>query len=353
MSFVIPSAYMAKLFQEKGFELNDWQKAALIWNAPDKTWAEKLSSLKDLSEFTSDEGLCEQIAQRIDYENIMFQRFMENNVRFVYVVCEASWGNAGYFRDFRMAKAYALKFMEENDTICRIEKQHIVSSEDDLTVKTISWRNPYLFDNNGKSPWKVEGTPYEGQNVAFVILERTGQIKSVFSREMTFEEQMSVEYSPNRFECKYFEIPFEATAGTPVKLTYSSGNYDDYGILLTDTAEWQEFLRSPHFKDFADIAVTVVYLTEQGLWSHEHVNPLYLDFETRPAYSSFDQKGQTYIAAMTAFSTYCQSGDDKEHNAEVAICAAKRYRDLCLESYIAKNKNHIHDYAKNINDIII
>ncbi len=352
---LIPSAYMKKLFRKKGFEFNDWQKATLIWNAPDKTWLEKLLSLKELSEFTSDEELRGQIIQRIDYENAIFQRFIANNGQFVYVVCEDTWGNAGYFWDFNMAKTYALKFMERNGTICQIEKQHIVSSEEDLAVKAISWFNPYLFDNKGESPWKVENTPYDGQNVASITLDRKGQIKSVFSREMTLDEQMSVGYSPDRFEMQYFEIPFEATAGTPVKLTYSPGSYDDYGILLTDTAEWNKFLSSSHFKDFSDIAVTVVYLTEQGLWRHEHINPLYLDFEMLPSCSSYDQKGRAYMAAMRVFSIYCQSGDDKEHNAEVAIGAAKRYRDVCLESYIEneKNKNHIHDCATNISDIII
>lgn len=140
-----------------------------------------------------------------------------------------------------------------------------------------------------------------------------------------------------------------------LKFTYSSANYDDYGILLTDTAEWNDFLRSPQFKDFLNVAVTVVFLTEQGLWSHEHINPMYLDFETRPSYSSFDQKGRTYIAAMMAFSIYWQSDNNKEHNAEVAISTAKKYRDVCLENYIEneKNKSHVHDYAKSIHNIII
>ncbi len=352
---LIPSAYMKKLFSEKDFGLNEWQKATLIWNAPDKTWEEKLLFLKELSEFTSDEELREQIVQRIDYENTMLQRFMENDGQFVYVVCEDTWGNAGFFHDYRMAKAYALKFMEEHDSICHIEKQRIVSSEEDLTVKAISWCNPYLFDNKGKSPWEVEDTPYDGQEIASITFERNGRIKHLFSKEITLDEQTAVEYNPDRFEMQYFKIPFEATVGTTVKLTYGSDNYDNYGILLTNTAEWEKFLKSPCFKDFSDIAVTVAYLTERGIWSHEHINPLYLDFETRPSYSSFDQKGRTYIAAMMAFSIYCQSDDNKEHNAEVAINTAKRYRDVCLENYIEneKNKNHVHDYAKSIDDIII
>jgi len=352
---LIPSAYMQKLFADKDFELNEWQKATIVWNAPDKTWEEKILFLKELSEFTSDEELREQIVQRIDYENTMLQRFMENDGQFVYVVCEDTWGNFGFFNNYQMAKAHALKFMEENDTICRIEKQRIVSSEEDLTERAICWWNPYLLDNEGESPWKVEDTPYDGQATASITLDRNGRIKHLFSKEMTLAEQTAVEYNPDRVELQYFEIPFEGVAGTPVKLIYDSDSYDNYGILLTDTAEWENFLKKPCFKDFSDIAVTVVYLTEQGIWSHEHINPLYLDFEARPSYSSYDQKGQAYISAMMALTLYYQSDDNKEHNAEVAINTAKRYRDVCLENYIEneKDKNHVHDYAKSIDDIIM
>ncbi len=354
---LIPSAYMRRLFSKKGFELTDCQKATLIWNAPDKAWEEKILALNEHLHFVCHEKLRNQIVQRIDYENTMLNRFMKNNGQFVYVVFEDTWGNTGYFHDFRMAKAYALKFMEEHDSnsICHIEKQRIVSSEEDLTVKEISWWNPYLFDNKDKSPWQTEDVPYDGQATASITLNWNGQIKSLFSKEMMLDEQIAVEYNPDRFEIQYFEIPFEGVAGTPVKLMYDSDNYYNYGILLTNTSEWNDFLHSPHFKDFSDIAVTVVYLTEQGLWSLEHINPLYLDFETRPSYNSFDQKGRTYIAAMMAFSIYLLSDDNKEHNAEIAINTAKRYRDVCLESYIEneKSKNHIHDYAKSIDDIII
>lgn len=352
---LIPSEYMKKLFLKKGYELDDWQKATLIWNAPTKIWEERMVALNEHLKSISDEKLSKQIIQRINYENTMLARFMQNDGRFVYVVREDTWGNAGFFHDYKMAKAYALKFMDENDKICRIDKQHIVCSEEDLTVKSISWWNTHLFDDNGKSPWKVEDTLYDGQEAASITLERNGRIKNLFSNEMTLDEETAVEYNSDRFEMKYFEIPFEGVAGTPVKHIYDSDNYDNYGILLTDTAEWSEFLRIPRFKDFSDISVTVVYLNEQGLWSHKHINPLYLDFETGPSFSSYDQKGQTYIAAMMAISIYCRCDDNKEHNAEVAIRIAKRYRDVCLENYIEneKNKSHVHDYAKNIDDIII
>ena len=185
---------------------------------------------------------------------------------------------------------------------------------------------------------------HEGFETACVSLTKDGAIKHIWSNEMSTEEQAVVdELNSERFEFQFIELPFEGIRGTPVKLIYDSDSYDNYGILLTDTVEWENFLKKPCFKDFSDIAVTVVYLTEQGIWSHEHINPLYLDFEARPSYSSYDQKGQTYISAMMALTLYYQSDDNKEHNAEVAINTAKRYRDVCLENYIEneKNKNHV------------
>ena len=70
---------------------------------------------------------------------------MANDGRFIYVVCENTWGNAGYFRDFQMAKDYELKFIEKHDHICQIEKQRLVSNEDDLSVKAISGSNLLSF----------------------------------------------------------------------------------------------------------------------------------------------------------------------------------------------------------------
>lgn len=84
----IPSAYMKNLLTLKDFMLTDWQVATIIWNAPDKGWQDKVSLLNEHVKSINDENLRMQIIQRIEYENIKLDRFMANDGRFIYVVCE-------------------------------------------------------------------------------------------------------------------------------------------------------------------------------------------------------------------------------------------------------------------------
>ena len=42
---LVPSACMRAYFEELHFEFTDFQKATLIWNAPNKSWKERLEAL--------------------------------------------------------------------------------------------------------------------------------------------------------------------------------------------------------------------------------------------------------------------------------------------------------------------
>ncbi len=86
---LVSSKYMRKIFQEEGFELTDFQKATLIWNAPDKNRGDKLTVLRELSENTNDDALRQQIMERLQYEGEALRRFMDNSAwRYVYVIEE-------------------------------------------------------------------------------------------------------------------------------------------------------------------------------------------------------------------------------------------------------------------------
>lgn len=350
--FEIPSAYMRNLFAKKGFELTDWQKATLIWNAPDKAWEERVSSLNEHLKSINDEKLSKQIIQRIDYENTMLQRFMENDDRFVYVVVENTRCNVGYFANYEMAREYAIKYMEENDVVCQIQKQRIIYTPDDLIVKPTGRWNPHFYK---KPPVEDEAVPYGGFETACVSLTKDGAIKHLWSNEMSTEEQAVVdEFNSERFEFQYSKIPFVGKKGTVVKVIYDTDKYSSYGVLMTDTKEWNDYINDSRrdYSDYSDISGTVCFLTEQGLWSQEHINPCYLEFNIHPSFSSQDKKGKAYIVAMIAFTIYWSSDKDKERNARIAIATARQYRDVCLENYVEHSKTHVHDYAKNIQDII-
>lgn len=47
--------------------------------------------------------------------------------------------------------------------------------------------------------------------------------------------------------------------------------------------EWNIYLQSAEEKqwymDYSDIMVTIKTVTEEGIWTHEHVNPMYLEYD--------------------------------------------------------------------------
>lgn len=330
----------------EGYSMSERSNATIIWNA-DKSWEEKIAALKEISAFTSDDKLKNQIIQRVNFEEKMLGRFKENSDnRCIFVVNEHR-NNVGYFANFDMAKEYAVKLMEKNDTLCQILKQRIVFTSEDLMVhRTCCYSSEY------NKPMKEYTEPYDGFEIASVKLTKNGGIMDIWSDEMSLEERAAVnEYDLERFEYQFVDVPFEGERGTIVKVTGSPDKYEDYGVLLTDTAEWNMVRDMPHRKDFTDIAVTVVYLTELGLWRHEHINPLYLDFDVRP--EAHDEKGKAYIDAMTALSEYFRFGNDQNVGQYFtrAIETAKKYRDICREIY-DKARKRPHENAKSINDII-
>lgn len=58
-------------------------------------------------------------------------------------------------------------------------------------------------------------------------------------------------------------------------------------------ADWNRYLNRIEEKnwyvDFSDIQMICYKLTESGIWSHEHINPLYLEVEF-PTYIEDDPK---------------------------------------------------------------
>lgn len=58
---LVPSACMRAYFEELHFEFTDFQKATLIWNAPNKSWKERLEALCELAETTEDANIRQQI----------------------------------------------------------------------------------------------------------------------------------------------------------------------------------------------------------------------------------------------------------------------------------------------------
>ena len=273
---LVPSEYMREYFKAVGFEFTDFQKATLIWNAPKKSWEEKMDALEELAETTKDENLKRQISERICFEKKQLEVFKDNaESRYIYVVEESKESySCGFFAEYDKAFQYLLKYEKEYEVECAIKKQLVVRTAEDEIVRTHGRGNPYMGVE------VEEFSEYDGEAIAEVCINRNGKIIRFYSYELSKEEEEVVsEFKPERFEHAFMKIPFEMQMGTPVKDIVTGA----YGILAQDKEEWDDFLRRIEernlYVDFADIQVTIYTLTETGYWYHEHVNPLYLEIE--------------------------------------------------------------------------
>lgn len=325
---LVPSQLMRDFYNEISFEFTDFQKATLIWNAPEKTRREILDALRELAEITGDENTKKQIFERIDFEERVFTTFINNqSSKYVYVVVDSEDdGSYGFFADYNMAIEYALKYAEKYETKCSVRKQLIVTTEADKRV-----RNPWKGNPN-MGIEVDEYNEYQGNAVAEVKLNVNGDIECLWSDELTREDEFIVdEYRTDRFEYQFIKVPFDLQVGSPVKDVISG----TYGILAQGKEEWDKYLQKIEdrklYVDYSDVQVMVYRLTENGYWSHEHINPMHLDIEI-PPYIQDDEKRNALRHAMEAFGDYLSHKDRGiEFCPEYVLKYAKEYAMVCQE----------------------
>lgn len=301
---LVPSEWMRNYLKEQGRELSDKEKATIIWNAPKCRLEERLNALEELSRGSSDEELKKQILERIDYENAAFEELKKNtDGKFVYIVEGDDEGVYGVFADYEAAEEYAaqaLKDFERYGAVFSIEKYSVVSK-----------------DNPGD---KCCSSYFACASVHF---DKSGEIRGVYSSEITSE---TIDEQKGRFEDMYFKIPFGMEYGI---VKYVPDN--TYGVLAKNKADWDRFLGkwSDDALEFGDIQVIVYELTDKGIWSHGHINPLYLEpvAPENVDYSKNAEKQAAFLAAANALVEYFKN--ETEENGKLVLDTAKAYAEVC------------------------
>ena len=364
---LVPSKYARKCFKEKGFTFTDFNKATIIWNE----YGDK-DVLRELADTTSDDILKQQICERLAYEEKKSKVFQDNSSgRYVYVVLDEEGYPCGYFADYRMAHDYGIRHAKNNtekvvevngmtrnygfysvkkkkDTKFEIEKQLIVASKKDLTVKWLSRRNPNLFPE--KETYKY--SDYHGSAVATMsCCSADGTIRNVWSNEMPREDEVRVdEYRPERFENQFIKMPFECYPGMAVRCL-DAGHKGRYGIVRVDWNEELRFIEEKNlFCDFSDVEVKVVFLTEDGIWDHDHIAPMYLE-KADYRCEGDDEKARAEMRAAESLTNYLikqsENAPDLDVYAEKAIKCAQRYRDIYLKLMVDRmKKRKMVDFTK-------
>ena len=93
--------------------------------------------------------------------------------------------------------------------------------------------------------------------------------------------------------------------------------------------EWNRYLERIEEKkwyvDLSDIQMMCYGLTESGIWSHEHINPLYIEVEF-PTYIEDDPKRQALRYAMEAMGDYLShKSNGKEFCPDLVLKYARKY----------------------------
>lgn len=330
MDKYIESKYVRERYAEIGFELTDFQKATIIWNKHSLTYNECLEELAKICESTSDMQLKEQIKERIAYEKKVFARLKESNDENVVYIVKTADDLYGVFTKFDTALLQAKKIVMEEYTgdEIRIEKHLVVTGDE---VPATQKMGP--FGNYTES--------YLGYPIAYVELDKNGEIIYIVSEELC-EEEKNVDhgYNRERFEFKFFELPYVHIQGLPVKNVVTG----EYGIMATDKKEWDEFLdkvRAGLHVDYADVSHMVFCLTKDGIWSHEHWNPIETEIEV-PNGNWSDNKVRTYERAMEALSDY-MSGHTGEANERMVVRLAREHALACYSDKIISEDAKIDD----------
>lgn len=293
---LIDSKYTREKFAELGVEFDEWQKAAILWHKP-LLYQEMIDALSDFVSEVSDLELKQQIEQRITIEKKMLKKFKENpDDEYVYVVKLLSDEcDYGIFSVYELALLQAQTVGKEENERMKIEKHRIIRE-------------------------KTESIFLDAQ-VATIIFNKDGQIETIWYDEITEVIDIS---NINRFEGKYFEVPYVHEPGMLVKY----GDSDEYAVVATTKADDErarELMKKCDNLEFYDNNLVVYQLTDEGYWSHEHWSPFMID-KLEVSAKVTNKRSLEYWSAMEALSDYL-AGNTSQRQEELVLRTARAYAE--------------------------
>lgn len=293
---------MREYLQKKNRVLTDFEKATLIWNLPGISWRERIKALQELEKETTDSVLRQQIQDRLQYELAEYEDFLKIEPgKYVYTVEDEHRELYGVFADFDAAYEYVLYCLEEFKEFnvrCFFLKKNLICTKETLEEYKESYGHEY----------------------ACMEIDAKGDIayfwsSGVFTHEEDYKE---------RFEDHFFRIP----CGLPTGCVKVVG-LDSYGVVKNSEEAWEAFMdrwSDSGAVDYMDLSVTVCFLTENGLWSHEHINPLLLEPDM-PSPKPGDVKEKAHVEAIKALTRYWEN--ESIANAAEVLLTASQYAIEC------------------------
>lgn len=260
LEILIPSGYVRNYIKESGWAFTDREKASLLCHA-DIPWRERCQRMKDLQQRTHDGELKREISAYLDKAGMEYAAFKENGSRshiYILKIREegGSWDGEylarGYFFDWKTAYGYGKK----EDAPFEIEK-HLAEGKKDL----------------------IESEDMEtcGYTVAYLYFNEKGDEQYFGSLEM--ENDAGDDFYEN-FRTAFYKVPNPFERGDIVRRVQT----EEYGIVEVSQKWWKEKMikfQSSEYRqrvDYSDVQIRVAFLNKDGTFSHDHINPIDLEW---------------------------------------------------------------------------
>ena len=258
LEIMIPSEYVRDYIKETGWTFTGREKASLLYHA-DISWREQCKYLKTLEGYSSNKELKRQICEYLDKIEINYAAFKENSNRnHIYILKireeDSSYTKiqpSGYFYDWEMACEYGKK-----EKFPFVIEKHPVGDKKD-----------FLKHKDGE---------YCDYEVAYLCIDEKGKEQYFESQEMN--DDVGDDFYEN-FRTAFYEVPNPFERGDIVRLVGT----EEYGIVEISQKRWKEnmikFQSSEYSQkvDYSDVQIRVLFLNQDGTFSHDHINPVTLE----------------------------------------------------------------------------
>lgn len=331
MNKYIPSYQISDYLEEINHIFTDSELATIIWNS-NFNLLERLEDLSNLAKSTTDKDLQHQIYERLNYEYEKMCMSKENiDKQFIFVVLDTDEIAWGYFQEFELALKQAMNICGK----CRIEKQLIITGTDIPSVEySIRW-NPNLVS---KRKTALMRNDYCGDPVAYLTLDKDGNIIDVYSTEIEYSD--FIDDTSRRFENQFVNISFPKdffSRGMPVRHVKTN----KFGVIETSTKDLEEFYKKIENDvsfEYMDMAISVVFLEDSGIWKREYINPIYLEVDV-PNRKYYDE---SMVRAIEYLSDHWVKGDRGISESRV-LEVWREYAEKCAKSKFPKNVTSLYD----------
>lgn len=291
---IIPSKDVREYLSEINYAFTDLERAALLYHTvedKEEIW-ERLEELKGTIQDTE---LIKQIEERIRHEKKCKDEFMKNESgHYIYTVSyeedKIEWV-MGHFLDAELAICCGKCHCREKNLPLEVNKYRIIR-------ESVTVNDAYEETMCGRLRYSAEG-----------------KLISVDIWELQ-EEEKEIMQGKDCFEDVFISVPSPFRRGDVVTMIGSNW----VGVVETDSEQWEEFVRKAQAKgvafDWFDAALTVCFLTEDGRFSHEHINPIWLEYATKQ-----QQEGNEQVLKIASLLLKGEAGLDSflmvyHHNLE-------------------------------------